>query len=280
MLRIAFLSLLLILGTAVSAQESETEPLDFDVTTGSLEQFHSYEDGNGLLFVIGEKVERSFRADFFLTEGKLDIEEGNWLIDVMAVGGRDRTNWGDPSFEYEARPSRCVGSPREGMWSENVLFASCAVNLSWVVKSSFPLSILAIVKLPESTNIEASRRSSPTVRRPTARLTAQPTVRPTSRPTVRPTVDTCALGLATSWRDTADFLNEMEGWATQSCAYANQAVWPRILQEIRKAQSGDRNALYWIHGTGITRDYLRAACGNAVGMNISEEILFRGGQCP
>ena len=146
MLRVAFLSLLLVLGTAVSAQESETEPLEFDVTTGSLEPFLLDEEGNGLYLVNGEKVERSFLSDYYLTEGGWDIEEGEWLIVAIGVGGDDRTSWVTDDFNYEAYPSRCVKELGD-TWRSGALEVRCSAQLEWSVQTGFPIAFLLVVRL-------------------------------------------------------------------------------------------------------------------------------------
>ncbi|MCY3934747.1 MAG: hypothetical protein OXG09_01970 [Chloroflexi bacterium] len=145
MLRYMILSLLLVLGTAVSAQESETKLLDFEVTTGILLSFLIDEVGSGLYLVEGEKVERPFRSDYYLTEGVFDIEVGDWLIVAIGLGGDDRTFYSTDDFNYEASPLQCVkeiGYP----WSNSALEVTCSAQLEWSVQTGFPIAFLLVVR--------------------------------------------------------------------------------------------------------------------------------------
>ncbi len=97
-------------------------------------------------FLIGDRIKRSFRSDYYLTEGFIELEEGAWSILAVGFGGEDSTLYSSTELELDFSPTRCVESYGED-WN-NAFTISCSLRfLSFEIKSGYELTLLMIIPL-------------------------------------------------------------------------------------------------------------------------------------
>ena len=98
--------------------------------------------------IIGDKINRSFRTDYYVTEGSMELEEGAWVIFAMGLGGEDSTNYVTTDLELDFSPTRCVESFGDD-WN-NAFTITCPLRfLNFEVKSGYELAVLVILALSD-----------------------------------------------------------------------------------------------------------------------------------
>ena len=112
--------------------------------------------------VLGEKIKRTFRSDYYQTTGTLVLDEGIWSITVTGLGGDDQTAYTSTEIEIDALPARCIKSAGNfwsralgSSWKDEFSFSgsntfeiSCLLrSFEWEIRSGVPISLLLIAKL-------------------------------------------------------------------------------------------------------------------------------------
>ena len=125
-----------------SADEPEQEaPIAISFERGEGEVFL----GSTIYLLNGDRIERSFRSDYYLTEGSIELEEGTWSILAVGIGGNDRTMYATTDIEIDSSPTRCLESLGDD-W-ENAFTISCSLRfLEFEVKTGNPLALLLIIQ--------------------------------------------------------------------------------------------------------------------------------------
>lgn len=141
----AFITSLLfvLLTVSVSGQVVDIEDLAFERGEGVELPIE-----NGYV-VIGDKVKRTLRSDYYHTEGSIELQEGTWAILAIGLGGDDSTGYLTTDLELDFSPTRCVDSLGND-WN-NAFTISCPLRfLNFEIKTGYELTLLLILPL-EST---------------------------------------------------------------------------------------------------------------------------------
>ena len=112
-----------------------------------------FERGEGKVFlidnaylIIGDRIERSIRSDYYLSEGTIELEEGEWTILAIGYGGDESTMYVTTDLEIDFSPTRCVDSL--GIDWNNAFAISCPLRfLNFEIKSGYELVLLLIIPL-------------------------------------------------------------------------------------------------------------------------------------
>ncbi|MDE2819595.1 MAG: hypothetical protein OXN94_18250 [Chloroflexota bacterium] len=96
--------------------------------------------------LIGDKIKRSFRSDYYLTEGALELEEGSWSILAVGMGGDESTMYVTTDLELDFSPTGCVESFGDS-WN-NAFTISCPLRFfNFEIKTGYELTLLLIIPL-------------------------------------------------------------------------------------------------------------------------------------
>ena len=99
----------------------------------------------------GEKVERSLRSDYFVTEGSLDLGEGSWSLVATDLGGDEFTTYMGTDLtgidlELHASPSRCFRAL--DFYASNAFRITCPLrSLGFELRSATSISLMLLTKV-------------------------------------------------------------------------------------------------------------------------------------
>ena len=129
----------------VFAQDQDTTdqeaPLAITFERGEGEVF----SGSNIYILTGDKIERSFRSDYYLTEGSIVLEDGTWSLLAVGIGGTEPTLYATTDLEIDASPTRCMESLGDD-W-ENAFTITCPLRfLRFELKTGVQLALLLVIQ--------------------------------------------------------------------------------------------------------------------------------------
>ena len=137
--------LTLMLSSVSLAQDSISEPSS---TLGiTLERG----EGKGIsistaYLLVGEKIERAFSSDYYLSEGTINLKEGKWSILAIGVGGNDSTSYAGTDLALEFAPTRCLRKLQSD-WNETFTISCPLRFLRFKLQSNKQKTLLLVTNL-------------------------------------------------------------------------------------------------------------------------------------
>lgn len=202
----------LALCTTILAQDNpDRTSQDEPILSASIGYAESLGIGQAFL-VKGRKKERTFRSDYYESEGLLSVYEGDWSIIVAGIGGNDVTTYNgtdfpDADIELRASPRSCYSSWNLYSVAAKAFRIKCPLrSLRFELRSNSSHTLILITRLTPrnqtGVNLTARKAATATVAPRSTIVSAEtlyetPSIAPTDSPayspspsrTPRPTVD-------------------------------------------------------------------------------------------
>ena len=135
----------LILSSLAVAQDAAGQPGSSRAITLERGQGRTYGISNTFL-LSGEKIELRFLADYYFSEGYIDVGEGKWSFLAVGVGGNDSTTYGGTDLTLEFAPTRCVRKLQSN-WNDTLTIHCPLRFLRFEIRSNAKKALLIVTDL-------------------------------------------------------------------------------------------------------------------------------------
>ena len=135
----------LVLSYLSLAQDAAGQPGSSRAITLERGQGRTYGISNTFL-LSGEKIELRFLADYYFSEGYIDVGEGKWSFLAVGVGGNDSTTYGGTDLALEFAPTRCVRKLQSN-WNDTLTIHCPLRFLRFEIRSNAKKALLIVTDL-------------------------------------------------------------------------------------------------------------------------------------
>ena len=135
----------LVLSYLSLAQDAAGQPGSSRAITLERGQGRAYGISNTFL-LSGEKIELRFLADYYFSEGYIDVGEGKWSFLAVGVGGNDSTTYGGTDLTLEFAPTRCVRKLQSN-WNDTLTIHCPLRFLRFEIRSNAKKALLIVTDL-------------------------------------------------------------------------------------------------------------------------------------